>query len=313
MSISAIQSKFFSITKLAEGVFAAIAKNGEGAMSNAGIIDLGNEVVIFDTFTTPDAARDLRKAAEDLTQKEIKYVFNSHFHGDHTFGNQIFKDATIISTPVTRDLHGKNNRIEDRDKELEETKQYLRELEQRSKAESDPVLLSSLDNQLKEMSKVCQAIPELEIVLPKLSFEERLVIHGTDRTAEFYCFGGGHTQSDAFLYIPEDKIAFMGDLVLENLHPPLFHSQEFIDNLKEVRQMDMERIVPGHGNIVTKNQVDIMIAYLNHLNEKVKDSLEMGETLEELLLSEIPEEYAAWTGIDGYKRNLNAVYLEQNP
>ncbi|MED1204424.1 MBL fold metallo-hydrolase [Heyndrickxia acidicola] len=312
MPISMIQSRFFSLAKLSEGVFAAIAKKGAGAMSNAGIIDLGNEVVVFDTFTTPSAARDLRKAAEDLTQKEIKYVFNSHFHGDHTFGNQIFQDATIISTPATRDLHRKNNRIEDRDKELEETKQYLRQLKERAKTESDPVLLSSLDTQLKEMSKVCEAISDLEIVLPNLTFEEKLVIHGTDRTAEFYCFGGGHTESDAFLYIPEEKIAFMGDLVLENLHPPLFHSQEFKDNLLKVRQLDIERIVPGHGNIVTKNQIDVMIAYLTHLNEKVTRSIEKGMTLEELLVSEISADYAAWTGIDGYKRNLNAVYQEQN-
>ncbi|MEI4800128.1 hypothetical protein WAZ07_02095 [Bacillus sp. FJAT-51639] len=71
MQIINTTSSYFSIAKLSEGVYAAIAKKGEGAMSNAGFIDLGDEVLIFDTFVTPNAARDLRKVTEDITQKKL--------------------------------------------------------------------------------------------------------------------------------------------------------------------------------------------------------------------------------------------------
>ncbi|MBJ8107952.1 MULTISPECIES: MBL fold metallo-hydrolase [Bacillus cereus group] len=310
MEIIKEASSYFSIEKLSEGIYAAIAKKGEGAMGNAGFIDLGNGVLIFDTFTTPKAAKDLRKVAEEITQKEIKYVFNSHYHGDHTFGNQIFEDVIIISTSITRDLHAQKNIIQDLNKEQIDMQLYLNQLEQKMITESDPVLLASLDNQFKEMSKVNESLSELRIVLPNLTFEDKLVIHGTCRTVELYCYGGGHTPSDAFLYLPQESIAFMGDLVLENLHPPIFSSQQFIDNLSKVDEMDIQKIVPGHGNLVTKDQIKIMLQYLEHLNIKVASSLEKREALDQLLLTNTPKAYANWSGVDGYKRNLTVIYNE---
>ena len=310
MPNSKIQSPYFSLEKLSEGVYAAIARKGEGAMGNSGFIDIGNEVVVFDTFTTPNAARELRKVAEGITQKEIKFVFNSHYHGDHTFGNQIFEDKTIISTLKTRHLHEIKNIILEPYKEMEEMKEYLSQLERRLETESNPVIQTSIENQLKEMSKVYESIPELRIVLPNLTFENKFVIHGITRKVECYCFGGGHTPSDAFLYLPEEKIAFMGDLVLENLHPPIYNSQEFTNNLMRVSQMDILKIVPGHGKVVTKGQIDIMINYLNHLNKEVTSALEKGQPLEQLLSKDMPKEYSNWTGIDGYKKNLKTVFNE---
>lgn len=311
MPNSKFQSQYFSLEKLSEGVYAAIARKGEGAMGNSGFIDIGNELVVFDTFTTPNAARELRKVAEGITQKEIKFVINSHYHGDHTFGNQIFEDATIISTPKTRHLHEIKNAILEPHKEMEEMKQYLSQLEERLGNESNPVLQTSIENQLKEISKVYESIPELRIVLPNLTFENKFVIHGNTRKVECYCFGGGHTPSDAFLYLPEEKIAFMGDIVLENLHPPIYDSQEFINNLMKVSRMDILKIVPGHGKIATKGQIDVMINYLNHVNKKVMSALEKGQSLEELLSKDIPKEYINWTGIDGYNKNLKTVFNER--
>jgi cyclase len=311
MASSNIKTSYFSLEELSEGVYAAIAKKGEGAMGNSGFIDIGNGVVIFDTFTTPNAATELRKVAEDITQKEIKYVFNSHYHGDHTLGNQIFDDVTIISTHITRDLHRNKNTINEPNKEMEEMKQYLNQLERRIESEGNSVVRTSIENQVKEISKVCESIPDLRIELPSLTFEDKLVIHGKTRKVEFYCFGGGHTPSDAFLYLPNEKIAFMGDIVLENLHPPIYHSQEFINNLLKVSEMDIDKIVPGHGKVVTKDQIDIILNYLYHLNAIVKSALKKGQPLEQLLSVDTPEEYYYWTGIDGYKRNLNTVYNER--
>ena len=226
-------------------------------------------------------------------------------------GNQIFEDATIISTLKTRHLHENKNVILDPNKEMEEMKQYLNQLEDRLRTENNPVLHLSIENQLKEMSKVYESIPELRMVLPNLTFENKFIIHGNTRNVECFCFGGGHTPSDAFLYLPEEKIAFMGDIVLENLHPPIFNSQEFINNLMKVSELDIHIIVPGHGKIVTKKQIDIMISYLNHLNKRVMSALERGQSLEQLVSKDTPIEYSNWAGIDGYNKNLKTVYNER--
>ena len=100
-----ITSPHFSIHTLTEGVHAAIATNGGAAIANAGIIDLGEQTVIFDTFMTLKAALDLSRAAEALTGRKAETIINSHYHNDHTWGNQIFSPhAKIITSSQTEAL-----------------------------------------------------------------------------------------------------------------------------------------------------------------------------------------------------------------
>lgn len=97
-----LTSKHFHLEQLSEGIYAAFSIDGTGSMSNAGIIDLGETTLIFDTFATPQAAQDLRRAAEQLIGQPITYVVNSHKHGDHWHGNQVFlPDAQIIASGKT--------------------------------------------------------------------------------------------------------------------------------------------------------------------------------------------------------------------
>ena len=103
MQRTTFESSFFRVEPVAAGVYAAIVTNEVLALGNAGIVSLGNETLIFDTFLTPRAAQDLRAAVEYLTHQPIVWVVNSHRHGDHVLGNQVFAPpAAIISTPKTR-------------------------------------------------------------------------------------------------------------------------------------------------------------------------------------------------------------------
>jgi hypothetical protein len=93
------ESKHFKIEKLSDGVFVAIHSFGGYAICNSGIVEIGNKVLVFDTFLTPEAAKDLKKAVESLTGKSVTYVINSHAHNDHIRGNQVFNpNSVIIST-----------------------------------------------------------------------------------------------------------------------------------------------------------------------------------------------------------------------
>ena len=64
-------SKHFKIEKLSDGIYAAIHSFGGYAICNSGIVDLGDKVLVFDTFLTVEAAKDLRKAAESITGKKV--------------------------------------------------------------------------------------------------------------------------------------------------------------------------------------------------------------------------------------------------
>ena len=85
------------VAKLAEGVYARIVRPDGPAVSNAGFIVLENEVLVYDTHATPEAGQALLSAIATVTAKPVRYIVNSHFHPDHTHGNQVF--GTLSSDP----------------------------------------------------------------------------------------------------------------------------------------------------------------------------------------------------------------------
>lgn len=302
-------TEYFTLNKMANGVFAAIAKTGTGALSNAGFVDLGNELLVFDSFNTPSAAQELRKQAEGLTGKKVKYLVNSHYHGDHIFGNQVFKDEIIISTEVTKDWIREKNTIGDVDTELKETQQFLENLELQILAEENEVIKKSLINQFAEMEKLVAELPTLQLKLPNFTFEKKLIIYGTERHAELYCLGGGHSPSDTFLYVPQEKVAFMGDIVTEELHLPIVQPVEFLSILQTAKEMDIQSLMPGHGEVGSTKQIDTMIQYISMLTNAAKGAHGTNISIEDFVSSFIlPQKYKEWKGSKGVERNLEAIY-----
>ncbi len=97
-------SSHFLLREVGNGVYAAVATEGGFALSNAGIVDLGDATRIFDTFLHPRPGEDLRRAAERLTGRQVAYVFNSHWHRDHIRGNQAFDQVPVVGTTQRREL-----------------------------------------------------------------------------------------------------------------------------------------------------------------------------------------------------------------
>ncbi|MEQ6389346.1 hypothetical protein RZN22_08450 [Bacillaceae bacterium S4-13-58] len=161
------------------------------------------------------------------------------------------------------------------------------------------------------MSRVFENLPIMEQVpvLPTLTFENHLTIYGSERKVELHCFGGGHTASDAFLYLPQEKIAFMGDIATENLHLPIHNPDDFLTILEKLNEFEIEKVVPGHGEIGTLEICEILHDYLLMLVSRAKDAHRNRISLEDFVSSfEIPTEYKQWRGVNGIKTNLVNVY-----
>lgn len=153
---------FFELQEVADGVYAAIVVDGAGALGNAGFVNLGEETLVFDTFLSPQAAQVLRAEAERMTGNQIAYVVNSHFHGDHTYGNQVFADATILSTERTRELFLEANKQLPDPSEFEA---YFAAQEQRAATEQDErkrraILTDLADKKVMAEHRSRQAIPD---------------------------------------------------------------------------------------------------------------------------------------------------------
>ena len=298
VSVSLAQSfnsEHFSIEKLDDGVYAAIHKTGGYAICNSGIIDLGNETLVFDCFISPNAAEDLKKAAEELTGNEVKFVVNSHFHNDHIRGNQVFVNAQIISTKRTaelieeiepEELEWEAKVIDDR---IETTTQKLAE-------ETD----SFKHEELKMWMGYYQAIKESQgnykITLPNTFMEDTLVIKGSEREAVLFTKGKGHTESDIVLWLPEEKILFSSDLLFVDCHPWLGDGfpQAWIGYLQDLQKLNAQAIVPGHGPLGSIEDMEIMINYINTVSSIVDNAIEAQLTEEEIKQTQIPEEYKEW-------------------
>ncbi|RIW38484.1 MBL fold metallo-hydrolase [Bacillus salacetis] len=303
------ETDYFILYSLAEGVYAAISKPGQGAWSNAGIVDLGEELVVFDSMSTPSAGRDLKTCAEKITGKKVKYLVNSHYHGDHVFGNQAFYDSTLISTSVTRYLIQKKNIIDDVSKEKQEMEDYLDALKVKIQTLDESSIKSSLENQYNEMSKVLEDLPHLKVVLPEVHFEDILILEGTKRRAELHCNGGGHTPSDTFMYLPLDNIVFMSDLVAEGLHLPLYNPEDFKSILEKVKQLDIDTLIPGHGEIGGKDKLHTFADYVSMISDRSQEAVRNKVPLDLFISSfKTPEEFSKWEGTKGIKGNLTTAY-----
>lgn len=305
-------SEHFELYQIAEGVYAAIGIEGGAAFSNAGIIDLGDQTLIFDTFETPKSAEDLRVAAEHLTGRPASYIIISHAHLDHWMGNQVFADRTpIIATHGIREemfmLADYMRGMQEDPSELEE---MVREDEERLKAETDERKRASLKFSIVRWRYTLEMLPTLELRFPNQTFDGKLVFHGTRRAAELLTLGRGHTSSDCFLVLSAENIAFMGDLAFFQCQPFTAYCdpEAWMAQLEEMEQSDIETFVPGHGPLGTKADVALQKQYITVLEEMVAQVIREGGTVEDALQQSLPEPFDAWLSGARFEANVRSSH-----
>lgn len=303
------QSDHFTLHQLAEGVFAAIAKNGGAAIANAGIIDLGGRTLVYDTFLTPQAALDLLVAARQVTGREPELIVNSHYHNDHIWGNQVFKGATFISTTQTRQLILTDGK-EEWEYYRDNCEPQLQKYRQLMEAESEPEKKRNILVWLDYYEALVESFPRMELYLPQMTFDQRLLLHGLTRSVELVSYGGGHTGSDAMLLLPEEKILFMSDLLFVKNHPFLADGDPAANYaiLEKVKQLDVRTLVPGHGPVGDKRDLDLMQRYITELREMVASLIAQGKPVEEASEMAIPARYRAWDLPGMFPFNLTFFY-----
>lgn len=305
-------SEHFTLEEVAEGVYAAIAIRGKAAFSNAGIIDLGGHTVVFDTFETSFAAQDLREVAESLTDHPVTTVVISHGHNDHYFGNQVFADATIISTHKTREeMVASAPEIEKEMANSTDFEAFIRQQQEQLAVEIDERRRADIEHSIGRWQYMLQSWSTLELVYPSLTFEHRIVLHGSRRTAEVVTQGKGHTASDCSLILPDEKVVFIGDLAFFASRPFMVYCdpRAWVAQLEEFERSEIEVFVPGHGPVGTKADIALEREYILMLQDWVTQVLEKGEPVEEVLKQPLPAPFDAWSA-DGLpaEHNVRALY-----
>lgn len=305
-----ITSSHFRIEQLAPGVYVAVATDNGHAGANAGIVNLGDKTVIFDTFLSPIAARDLLRAAEQLTHNPVAYVVNSHFHNDHVRGNQVFSPgAIIISTARTREAI---RRIEPEQIkwEIQNVPQLLIDKQESLEEESDPFKRRDLTLQLAYLRAVLESHSQLRTRLPDQTFEDKLTLYGTTRFVQLLIAGSGHTPGDCIMLLPDEHIAFVGDLVTNGMHPymPDGSPEEWKATLQKLESLPIGTIVPGHGSTGHRAIIDVMIDYVQQLQTLANEMATRGKSEEDVQNVPIPLLFQSWLSTQYFFQNLTFLY-----
>ena len=284
-----------TIETVADGVFAFRPTNDAldqwRAVSNSGAVVLDDGILVYDSHWTPAHVEEARALLRRHTDLPIRYVVQSHFHGDHTGGAWAYADGVeIVSHHATRerllsyyaDLPG-------------ELPEQIAEQEEQLAGTTDPILRMRLENLLRYGRELLARLAgERPVPLPTLTFANKIVLH-RGRTVEVYFLGRGHTDGDAVVFLPEEKIAFLGDLLWTRMLPNVKdgYTGDWIATLEQVLAFGARRFIPGHGALATAGEVRDQIAFLRWLRAAVEPFVRDGQTVEEAKARiALPEAYA---------------------
>ena len=235
-------------TQVADGVYLfQTAPYGEVGLDGNSVAIVGDTgVLVFDTNGTPSAASAVLAEIRRITDKPVRYIVNSHWHWDHWYGTQVYKQAFpavhVVSQARTRGMM-MGPAIEFNRPGLEQQLPgYVKMLE--DKAASDPKVRDRLDTArffLDEKRSVKHVIPDV-------TFDRAFDIDLGHRRVQVRHHDRAVTPGDSYLYLPDQKVLITGDLLVNPMPFALSsYPGGWIATLEQLDALDASVIVPGHG------------------------------------------------------------------
>lgn len=304
-------SDFFQLEEIRDGIYVAVVKPGTGALGNAAVVDFGDFCVVFDTFLSPRAALDLKQFIDTHVKLPVRFVINSHMHVDHVCGNQVFDGAVILATETTRSAMGQisGGFVE----YARQNPDFPQSMVPPADKVMDDVLRQEMLRDAADFTEFANQAANITLTLPEVTFTNEMSIHGSKRTATLISYGGGHTASDAMLYLPEDEVILMGDLLAVDNHVQFKFGNihEWIRILDQVQNLSFKTAAPGHGPVGSPEDVQKLRTYLEHIVTHARDLYETSTKDKEFTLDDltfdIPSDYADWSARSLYARNVKQV------
>ncbi len=245
--------------RIGAGSYAWMVPNGSWGESNVGLIDCGGASVLVDTCWDLRRTREMLAAsAPVLGRAPVETVINTHSDGDHCWGNQLFADKAIVATNACiRQMHHLQPQA------LQALKLLGRAL--------GPVPVAGLDRFGRYVSRMLEPydFAGVRIAEPNEGFsgEKTLRVRGVEIVA--LEVGPGHTDGDALVYVPRDRVVYAGDLLFVGSTPVMWSGpcETWVAGLKRLLALDAEVVVPGHGPLATRAEVQQVIDYWDYIQE----------------------------------------------
>lgn len=300
----AAADQVFHLQKLADGVYAAIVDPYPPmyVFANSLIVINDEDVLVVDTQASPSAARALLAEIRKLTDKPVRFVVNTHWHADHIYGNQVYRDAFpradfIAHDTARRDILTRGTAYVEEERETLPPSIAQREqwLETGIGPDGRP-LTEDLRRRIERSARLRREhlaeLDTLEIVPPAITFEHSLTLYRGDRVIELLHFHPAHTRGDIVVYLPQEKILAVGDL-LEDAFPYFGHGYPagWLATLKEIDAMDADTFLPAHGSVLRDRmlldtETRLLASIVGQVQQAFADGLSLEETQKKVNLEE---------------------------
>jgi cyclase len=208
-------------------------------------------ITVIDTLPFPEETRSMIDFLEGLGRGSIRYLINTHWHGDHTYGAFLFEGVQLVGHQRCADaLPDLGAKV------LEESQQTSPELE------------------------------EVVICVPDITFDQGdMLLHLGGKSMQMV-LTPGHTHDSTVVYVKEDKVLLAADTVMPLPYLVWGNREDFIESMQKVLEFNMDSIVQGHGEVLLRgeiqNAIQSSIRYLDILQEKVMRVIEDGGGIEAL-------------------------------
>jgi len=244
--------------------------------------------VIFDDFVLvidanfPNQAEEVIGVIRRQTDKPIRYVFDTHYHGDHADGNQQYTriGAIAVANENSKNLFATKGIAGFRESQMTKPDEYA----------------------------------DLTYDEPSLYFPGKLVIDDGTTRVELLHFGHAHTAGDAVAWLPDLGVMFTGDACVNGAfnYTGDSNTASWIAALTQMRALPVKTIAPGHGEMSGPELFDTQRRYFVELRAAVQEGIDAGKSLDEIKAGISLPWYEEWTGVDVQTRteNIEHVYSE---
>jgi len=264
--------------RLKEGIF-VYAQNP--ADSNATIILTSEGAVLIDSGHRPPDSVALAEAVKKLTSQPVRYLLNTEPHTDHTTGHWMFSPPAVIVAHAGA---------------TEAMKEGLNPERVRKIVAEYPNL---------------QEMKNFRPIWPHIEFRDKMTLQVGDRTFEMRFLKSVHSEADAAIWMPKERIVFAAASVgvkrFSNLRP-FVKIADTLEAIKMMRALNPEIVVPGHGAPGTAKILDDMEKYYTLLVERVGAMVKQGKSLDEIKKDLRMPEADDWQGKDRFPNNVEAAY-----
>ena len=259
----------FTFNKITEGVYHAIGTGSLLVMSNATIVEGDRDVLVVDSHVSPGGAWALQEELKTITPKPIRWVVNSHYHFDHSHGNQIYgPEVQIIGHEFARQqiLAGKSVDSPALQFFVGGVPKTIKTLEGRLAAAKDDKERATIENQLAIQRNHLEGTNAVKPTPPTLTLTQTMTLHSGAREMRIMFLGRGHTAGDVVVYLPKERMVATGDLMVNGtsyMGDAFF--TDWVDTIEAVKKLDIGTVLPGHGAAFTD------MAKLTHWQAYLRD------------------------------------------